>query len=314
MVQRVTEDFVRHYNLLIEKTGNSPHGVSRALDRDGNIAASIRELYRIWTLVERHRLHSKLRFLVQTHGSFPTALDDYERRWRDAVVDLWDWESVKAGQEPLSIMLEGELSDLVPTSPSSEISDDEDWDFDPERHSAADHFQIVANYIAGKAIDAPVFSRANSAFAWLTNTMNLDVGAMERRWREFPVIPVPKKISDAHGIKDPQSLYGYLDNVRLAYIAGATLAAISMCRASTEILIRVHYNKNDYNTKLTPLIKQTQNKREFSFMKNFNILAKIEEANNILHFNKEDIRNVDRQTALIREWVVVIKELIGRAR
>jgi hypothetical protein len=49
-------------------------------------------------------------------------------------------------------------------------------------------------------------------------------------------------------------------------------------------------------------------------MKNFNLIAKVEEANSILHLNKDDIRHVDRLRALIRDWVKALQELIDNAR
>jgi hypothetical protein len=190
----------------------------------------------------------------------------------------------------------------------------DEWDFDPDRHSAADHFEAIAEYIDNKADDAPLFSRAKGAFDWLEQTLDIDLSAMERRWKEFPVIAVPKAVSDAHGLTEPQSLFAYLENIRLAYLAGAFLAAISMCRAATEILIRDHFNEGDHDTKLTPLIKSTQDKREFAFMRKFNLVAKVKEASEILHVSKDEIRHVERQRGLIREWVKVLHELIAKVK
>jgi hypothetical protein len=92
---------------------------------------------------------------------------------------------------------------------------------------------------------------------------------------------------------------------------GADLAAITMCRAATEILIRNHYNK-DSNTNLIPLVKYTEKRRKFSFLKPFNLATKIDDANNILHFN-EDIKNADRNRAIVRDWVEVLQEMIDKA-
>ena len=264
----------------------------------------------MWRLIETHRKESKRRVLIQTHHAFPKALDDYRARWLGAIVDLFDWKEEKAGREPISVRLERNLADL--SSQPSTPEEDNDWDFDPDEHSAASHIEAVANYIGDKVNDAPFFSRANGAFHWLKETVGVDLTAIENRWREFPVIAVPQQVSDAHGLSDPQSLFAYLENIWLAYVAGAFLAAIAMCRSATEIMIRDHYNRKDHDTELTKLIKQTQLRKEFGFMKRSNLVAKVKEANDILHVNRDQIRNVDRSRSLIRDWTKAIQELIAK--
>jgi hypothetical protein len=44
-------------------------------------------------------------------------------------------------------------------------------------------------------------------------------------------------VSDGHGLTEPQSLFAYLENIRLAYVAGAFLAAISMCAIGAEFSV-----------------------------------------------------------------------------
>jgi hypothetical protein len=149
-------------------------------------------------------------------------------------------------------MIERLFSELAIKPSSSVVEEDPDWRFDPDEHSAASHVGSIVDYVSDKIDDSPFWSRAKGAFDWLKQTMGVDLDAMEKRWHEFPVIAVPQHVSDAHGLDDPRSLYSYLENIRLAYVAGAFLAAISMCRSATEILIRDHYNQKDHSTDLTP--------------------------------------------------------------
>ena len=64
-------------------------------------------------------------------------------------------------------------------------------------------------------------SRASGAFKWFRETVGLDLAEIERRWKDFPPIIVPEHVSDRHGIKDPRSLFGYLTQIRLAYMVEA---------------------------------------------------------------------------------------------
>jgi hypothetical protein len=310
--QRITKDFVSHFKLLRDRTGNSVHNVRRALDRDPQIAASIEELDRIERLVEMHRKQSKRRFIVQTDAEFPAAFRDYQSRWMAAVGTLRDWEDDRAGRPRTSETILKMLEDMSQSKLPTSDEEWEDWDFNPDNHSAAEHIDSLAENAADKSDDFPFFSRAAQAYKWLCSTVGLDLRALEERWSEFPVFIVPKHVSDEHGLEEQRSLYAYLDNVRLAYMIGADLSAIATCRAITEILLRKHYSA-DESTGLTQLIRQIQGQTCFQFLKQFNLLAKVEQANGVLHSNRTDIRNNAELKSLIREWVKVLQEMISKA-
>jgi hypothetical protein len=326
MARRPTEDFVRHYDLLVLRTGNSPNAIRAALNRDGQLALSIRELDDIWRLVEQHRRFAKRRFIVQTHPKFCQVFNDYEARWKDrAMMAVMDWEAEQRGEEPISQIIDRvllEFEEESKTNARESVGEEQhevhEWDFDPDEHSASEGI-FWAGEVLRCAADqgdehyGAMCSRAAGALKWIQETIGLDFSEVERRWKEFPVITVPKHVSDKHGIEDPYSLFGYLTQIRLAYMIGADLAAIAMCRAVTEILIRVHYNQDD-KTDLMTLIKSTQKRREGSVLRDRNIVAKVQAANDILHVNKGDIEHRDRSRALIRDWVEALQELIVRLR
>jgi hypothetical protein len=125
---------------------------------------------------------------------------------------------------------------------------------------------------------------------------------------------VSQHVSDRHGIKDPRSLFAYLTQIRLDYMVEADLAAIAMCRAATEILMRHHYNQ-DERTDLTPLIQGTQEKRNFQWLKVHNLVAMVRQANDILHFDftRYDITHKDWSQALVRRWIETLQEMILKA-
>lgn len=161
MAQRITEDFVKHYQLLVEKTGNSPHNLSGALDRYDNLATSIRELDRIWRMVENHRMVAKRRFIVQAHPKFWKALKDYRARWTWSLTSLWDWQAKREGRETPTDIIERLVAEL-PDAPADNTGADsinDDWDFEPDTHSAASHVETVIEYLEGRIEDEPWFSR-----------------------------------------------------------------------------------------------------------------------------------------------------------
>jgi hypothetical protein len=154
--------------------------------------------------------------------------------------------------------------------------DDEEY-FDPDRDSVADVIKGVEEYCQDGWNDLWA-----EALAWLRETVALDFEEIQSRWREFPVIIVPQHVSDRPDPAQPHRLFGYLNQIRLAYIIGADLAAIALCRATTELLIQDHY-PSDQKKKgdLSGLIRSVQSK--FAFLKQGNLIEKVRQANNILH-------------------------------
>jgi hypothetical protein len=194
------------------------------------------------------------------------------------------------------------------------------WELDPDQDRAADLISFVEETVLPSEsslyddLYSSTCSRATGALKWLRETVGIDLGEIEHRWNEFPTIVVSEHVSDRHGIEDPRGLFGLLTQIRLAYMIEADLAAIAMCRAATEILMRVHYNK-DESTRLTRLIQETQGRRSFQWLKVHNLVAMVEEANDILHSNTRsyDIKNKGWSRALVRRWVETLQEMILKA-
>lgn len=188
---------------------------------------------------------------------------------------------------------------------------EEGWDFDPDLHSAGHHVESVLENAADKADETAFFSRAAQAWKWFQETMELDLAEMEKRWHEFPVISVKQAVSDSHGLEEQKSLYAYLDNVRKAYVVGADLAALAMCRSITEILFRFHYNKSDEKTNLSKLIKKTVERQ--TLLNSYNLDTKVYEANKLLHFSGEiDSAKWQDVRVLVRNWFLILNELIDQ--
>jgi hypothetical protein len=180
--QRITEDFVKHLNLLKQRSGNNPRGIRSALERDPQVAISIRELLTASRTINWHENNSNLRFIPQAHPMFSEALEDYRKRWRhSAWVTLLDWEAERDGRATTTACIERMLSELSDHTESFLIADEpDDWDFDPEEHSAATHIEGMADYIGDKADDEPFFSRAKGAWDWLVNTVGVDLGRLKK--------------------------------------------------------------------------------------------------------------------------------------
>jgi uncharacterized protein with HEPN domain len=116
----------------------------------------------------------------------------------------------------------------------------------------------------------------------------------------------------------PSGLFRYLDQIRLAYVVGADLAATALCRATTELLIRDHYAPNaDKSEGLTSLIIRVQARPKFKFLKDRHLIEYVEEANHILHNQMlgDKDNNVqelpERYRVLVRDWLKLLEDMIN---
>ena len=234
------------------------------------------------------------RFTAQVPPKFREALADFRLRWADAcalktvvalsIEELFDAIEVV---EPLDSDADlekasafagnwlGKLLDSLPCLPmAEERSDDatEPRPFDPSRDSVDEAIWWLVDIFGKDPLFVENFGySADEPLTWINETVGLNLGEIERRWLEFPVIVVPQHVSDRYGLDEPHGLYGLLTQVRLAYMSGANLAAIALCRSVTELLIRYHYasdipnatiSKGKGRTGLEWLIQQVQQRKE----------------------------------------------------
>jgi hypothetical protein len=162
---------------------------------------------------------------------------------------------------------------------------------------------------------AKSFQQMADGLAWLQDAVGLDFNELQVRWNKIDLIPVEKHVSEKHSLDDPRGLFVYLDQIRLAHVIGADLAAIAMCRATTELLIRRHYAPHAREgDKLHSLITEVEKK--FTFVKDHDLRGKVKESDGILHNLKlsDNIREFPtRYVVLVRNWVKSLEKMIGEA-
>jgi hypothetical protein len=382
---RISREFTRLYALLIERTGDDPSAIASMREQQAELDDAIILLESIDFALDdpleyaeqvtltfganiSHfvaKVREMSRYVPHAPPEFHDALADFKGRWARACAqpvkeevlslddldllsldDLTNEEGVtlaspevgaSAVGKPSQNWL-GELLNSLPDAPT--IEGPPTWNrlssggpfshilelrqFDPDRDRAADviwWFKDLCERQPELAGEYLGYSAAG-AFKWMHETVGLDLDEIERRWKEFPVIVVPQHVSDKYGLEQPHGLYRYLTQVRLAYIIGADLAEIALCRSVTELLIRYHYasdipgaenSRGKYATKLTWLIKQVQDRQDLDFLRNFNLVEKVDAANDILHQPNTHIEHRNRARGLATEWVRVLEEMIDHA-
>jgi hypothetical protein len=334
-----TEEFVRLYERMDSKTGNMPSALPAKLNGDPELSSAVQKLASLW----RDFNESPRRIVHPAHAKFHHVLKEYEKRWQDVVEACCEEQRKIIDEQPKSIVAPRVLLDLASDSSDTDESSGEGvsaseaedsleaylrspeaWRFESGKDSAADLILACENWVryqgeSGRNLDAADCSRFAQAMQWMRRCVGLDLKQIERRWKEIRPIVVKEQVSNQYSVEDSRSLFGYLDQIRLAYMIGADFAAIAMCRAVTEILIVDHYNRRDEveHLKLSQVIKKTQEQHRFSFLESpLKLLDKVNAANDILHFNRP-AKNVkefpNRTQRLVREWIDTLREMIDKA-
>ena len=152
------------------------------------------------------------------------------------------------------------------------------------------------------------------AYDYLTETIGLDIADIFRRWESVPITFMPAHISNKYGQTEKGSLYDLINDAVRAYVCGAPAAAIAMCRAALEMVLRKHYGKgqwDDRRLQLGEIIVLAS--QRFDFIQEGKLGKLTRNANQILHnYSKRD-RMSEQDERTILEFLKTLKVLIQRA-
>ena len=251
---RLSEQFRLRFEQLRSATNDNPQTLLTFFQEKPEFERLAREVKIVADLIEKAADHSKA--YKQVSPGFISDLKNYTQNWRSEVAYVDQWPL-------LSLDLLGDDSS-PPTFEEfkkthrlrgQKSGPDTDWDesFDPSEHDGAtaihEMISLAAEQGANRRRDtitgdddfiANTFLIGAEAFEYFEKTIGIDVEAAFRRWNKLPAVYVPKHVSDRHGT-EKGSLYALLDEAVRAYVAGASGAAIALCRALLETILRDHY-------------------------------------------------------------------------
>jgi hypothetical protein len=199
---------------------------------------------------------------------------------------------------------------------------DPDEEFDPRTHDGAYLIKTLISYLReliekDDKLEAQIATDMRvslGAYDYLTEMIGLDISEIFRRWESVPITFMPSHISKKVGQTEKGSLYDLLNDAVRAYVCGAPAAAISMCRAALEMVLKDHYGNNEWNDprlKLGKIIFLASQKFDFIHEKRIRRLA--QNANKILHNYSKRVRMSEEDEKTILEFLKTVKFLIQRA-
>lgn len=88
---------------------------------------------------------------------------------------------------------------------------------------------------------ANIYEIGAQALDHFQQVMGIDIQRAFDRWNSLPAIFVPKHVSDKYDLTGKDGLFAIFEQAVKAYVAGAPAAAVALCRALLETVLRDHY-------------------------------------------------------------------------
>ena len=255
---KLSETFMLQFNELRNECNDRPE-VLISFFRD---KPSLRDLARSVKQTSGwiESIGSIRKFHPQVPAQFIADWKTYQHEWRKPVEYL---SYIDACEMLEGIDLEGgafhteSFDEWAKRSPIERLEvPDPDWEegFDPTRHDGAaaffDMMQMAEHEIeTNRSMDedqnnyrmANTWAIGIGAMRHLDETVGISIEKAFSRWNKVPAVFVPTHVSDRHGITEKGSLFELLNDAIRAYVAGSPAAAIAMCRAALEMVLREHY-------------------------------------------------------------------------
>jgi len=146
----------------------------------------------------------------------------------------------------------------------------------------------------------------------LTETIGIDLSNIFRRWRSVPITFMPAHVSNRHSPAEKGSIYDLIDDAVRTYVVGAPAAAVAMCRAALERVLKEHYGKGRWNDLRLAEIIALASKR-YNFVDESRLRRLTNGANGILHNYSKHARTSEQDEKTILEFLKTVKFLVQRA-
>lgn len=277
---------------------------------------------------ERRVFHSPKKYHPQVPKGFEKSFKEYKKRWEPELYAtilplLYERLGADVGDEDIEGFRRLSVAEVDKPDPETEDH------FNPLKHDGAAAFRMaldVAESIANLADtnDAHIVNIEAriglEAYDYLAKTIGFDLEGVFRRWRKVPVILMPAHVSNRHGLDERGSIYELIDDAVRAYVFGAPAAAMAMCRAILEMLLKEHYGLEYQETRadgrkrdkpLGELIVLAEERYHFLRSKPLRKLA--HKANTIMHSHSQNgPLSEDDERSIVR-FLETIKFVAERA-
>lgn len=155
------------------------------------------------------------------------------------------------------------------------------------------------------------------AYDWFTEKVGIDFAKIEERWQKLPRTLIPTRREGTTGEGAPEALIALLDDATKAYVFGLPAAAIAMCRAVLERVLKEFYLPEEERRKengkpmmlgeLLPLAE-----KRYEHIRRLDLKSYVAKANKVMH-RYEGGRVSEDELEAVRQFLETTKTLIEHA-
>ncbi len=300
------EAFLAKFSELKSKINSNPRNLSWRAKNDSSLGELASELMGYSQQIEHALASSPQKFAIPPIENFAAILREYRETWKDIVgsvgahwvkanFDEWfktiDLNKLIAEDADLAATLDRPPNFNPAIEDAYELLDDIFWWADT----------MMGNYEGTDTGDS--LHKAFQAWEYFERTIGVDLQNIHRRWRKANIVFIPRHVADAHGLGESGGLFDLLNEAHRAFVFGTHGAAIAMCRALMETVLKKHYHLTASD--LDGIIALAETKH--SWMRNLPLQGMRRLSNNVLH----ECQQADEEAVI--EFLACVKELIERA-
>lgn len=331
----IFDQFLLYFNQVKDAAKGEPTRIETFYTQSEQIRSACNSLLQFLCTsdFERRVFYGDKKIFNCVPGQFETEWRDYEQNWRSVIYGPEDSDF----EEMLSEIFDSGNEPTAPDDPHIIGGNNNDVWFDPrvynggvaikagieclsglhDIYNSDISFEYEAGGIRGEYGEISQISL--NAFDYLENSIGIKLCDVFKRWKSVPNVFMPAHVSNQHG-REKGSLLHLLDDAVRAFVAGAPAAAIAMCRAALEIVLKKHYGldvtytKKNGDTREKPLgelIILASEKYDFFPQKRVRDLK--DKANTIMHNYSEGMPLSNEDERTIIEFLRTVKFLIERA-
>jgi hypothetical protein len=330
------EEFMMLFNALKHQAG-TPQRLVTFFDTHPNMQEAVQQLdYWLLRTDFQRRVFTGKKIFRQVPDRFEQQWKEYEQAWAPALAHLQMRDILPElfGEfDPNARGFTTSEIELTPPDPEAESV------FNPLYHDGGAALQIGIDMFDfelehrednlksdfGTEDDERIGNMwriARGAYDYLTNTIGIEPKDVFLRWRKVPEFFMPAHVSNKHG-GEKGSLDELLNDAIRAYVAGAPAAAIAICPAALETILKEHYlpgKRHQYQDKegrwrdqqLGELIVLAEEK--YKHIQRGKIQPLTDKANGILHRYSRTMKLTKEDEQIIIDFMRTIKFLINRAK
>jgi hypothetical protein len=305
--------FDQMFKLLERRSGNDPSRIAWLVKNDREVRQLVGTLY-FWDAEFKVEL-AKQRFLRNVPRWFLESYKIYKDRFGSEVNKIYGSLILNAFGEdevdgiPLSEILNPDCPHLPKNGEDNDPDEILGW-FVPGV-GGAETVDMVMDYVWNmheSSDHADDLRTGLDAWNWFTETVGVDLAGIEQRWMRLPRTLIPSDVERTTSAVGRDGLVELLDDATKAYIFGLPAAAVAMCRAICERVLKEFYFGKDQNgEKLGNLAILAEKKYEQ--IKDIKLGQYIALANNVMH-NYRGSQFSDNELEVVRQFLETTKTLI----